>query len=1026
LPSNCPQTDRYYTGATLTSTTDNTTTVVATFTQYNAQGNVISTRRYSGVLISITADTSITASVTIDKSALTASGALISSTSTVYDALGRVAENADSAGLRSGSIYYDNGQVQYSGPLKSTAPLGGPYELTDFVSYSTYIYQPYLDIVTDPLGHATTTVRDGLGREIGTYYADGTATHTQYDTDQGDLPGSHVRHIDQLNQATDDYSDLAGRLTDVYLPAVTDGSTSSTTPVRPHWHYEYDANGNEILQRDPKGHETTWTYNSLNQQTSRTLPDSEVESFTYDSFGREQTHTDFGGNLATYTYYVTGPQTGMLESIVYTDTGKPTQTSSYTYDNLGRPLTVTDDSGATTSHYDDQGNLIEAETPEGTIHYVFDPATNQHIETFTDNTDTIYNYDEQGRLWHVKVTKLNGVVLPAALITSYTYDAVGDKKTETLPNGDVTTYDYDSVNRLTDLITTQGSTPIFSQRYVLNDDGTRKSVDESQGQPDGSTNISHTAWTYDTDQRLTDETYTSSVAGQGYEDKFAYDLSGNRVREDINGGDSSAAGLTIRYSYNNDNQLTDEVEKQHDGSTVYETTNSYDANGSLTQSIRTGAGAETDSFGYDLRNRMTSSTVGGVTSTDVYRDDDIRVAQTSGSTTTTYLIDDNNPTGQPQPVEEHLNGATAPHITYIISDAVIGQANASAVINLLRDGQGNTRLVTSATGVVLAAYNYDAFRNPRGFLFSDALTTHLTADGTADVATNLEYQGFRYRENFWFPQMDNLRPGPGDLSDANLYAYVGGNPINVVDPSGHEGELVDLLLAMGAASLVMALHSSASNALNSSISFAQGKTTQGLKYLRNEVQDLLSIGLSGGPGGINPEPMLAVQSVTQMAEVSAEAAADLAAQSLVLFSSSVKNFNGQKYVSRPGSSEQDVPDYQGNPVRVVGQSGSSSTTGGHDEMIEALKDSELQQPGRLMIFMQKSLGSSSGRQFLSRLIPDLTVARMEDGQIKIDMYEVKSNSQTEDELQRKLDGLMNLLPNGMRGDARVVKPNSAP
>jgi hypothetical protein len=172
--------------------------------------------------------------------------------------------------------------------------------------------------------------------------------------------------------------------------------------------------------------------------------------------------------------------------------------------------------------------------------------------------------------------------------------------------------------------------------------------------------------------------------------------------------------------------------------------------------------------------------------------------------------------------------------------------------------------------------------------------------------------------------------------------------------------------------------------------------------------------------------MLAVQSVTQMAEVSAEAAADLAAQSLVLFSSSVKNFNGQKYVSRPGSSEQDVPDYQGNPVRVVGQSGSSSTTGGHDEMIEALKDSELQQPGRLMIFMQKSLGSSSGRQFLSRLIPDLTVARMEDGQIKIDMYEVKSNSQTEDELQRKLDGLMNLLPNGMRGDARVVKPNSAP
>jgi YD repeat-containing protein len=715
--------------------------------------------------------------------------------------------------LRTGTIYYDNGQVQYSGPLKSTAPLGGPYQTPDnnstgdFVSYTSYVYASGRTSVTDALGHMTVTITDGLGRETATYFQDNTATHTQYDTDQGDTPGSHVRHIDQLNRATDDYYNIAGELTDVYLPAVIDASITPTPtePVRPHWHYEYDANGNEILQRDPKGHETTWTYNSLNQQTSRTLPDSEVESFTYDSFGREQTHTDLGGNLATYTYDVTGPQTGMLQQIVYTKAGKPTQTASYTYDHLGRQQTVTDDSGTTTDHYDDQGNLIEADTPEGNIHYVYSAATDQHIETYTDsstssgqvNTDMVYNYDEQGRLHQVIVEKLNGVVLPAALITSYTYDAVGDKKTETLPNGDVTTYDYDSLNRLTGVATTLHSATVFSQQYILNDDGTKKSVDESQVQADGSTITSHTAWMYDPDQRLTDETYTSSVTGQGYDDKFAYDLSGNRAREDINGGDSSSAGLTIRYSYNNDNQLSGEVEKNYGGSTVYATTNTYDANGSLTQSVRTGSGAEIDTYIYDLRNRMVGATVAGVTSTDVYRDDDIRVSQTSGSTTTTYLIDDNNPTGQPQPLEEHINGAAAPHITYIISDAVIGQANASAVINLLRDGQGNTRLVTTSTGVVLAAYSYDAFRNPRGFTFADALTTHLTPDGTADVATNLEYQDARYRKDFWFPQMDDIHVQPGHLSDANLYSYVGGNPVNKIDPSGHEGELSSLLVAMG-------------------------------------------------------------------------------------------------------------------------------------------------------------------------------------------------------------------------------------
>ena len=70
------------------------------------------------------------------------------------------------------------------------------------------------------------------------------------------------------------------------------------------------------------------------------------------------------------------------------------ETVTYTYDSLGRQLTVSDSAedttadptGTTTNSYDAQGNLDEQQTPEGTIWYVFDPATGEETETYTNYT----------------------------------------------------------------------------------------------------------------------------------------------------------------------------------------------------------------------------------------------------------------------------------------------------------------------------------------------------------------------------------------------------------------------------------------------------------------------------------------------------------------------------------------------------------------------------------------------------------------------------------------------------------------
>ena len=222
--------------------------------------------------------------------------------------------------------------------------------------------------------------------------------------------------------------------------------------------------------------------------------------------------------------------------------GKATQTVTYTYTTLGQQLEVSDSvSGNTTYAYDAFGNMVQAETPQGTINYVFDPATQNHTETWTEAsgtstvkstnviTDTVYGYDSQGRLKSVTATKLKGSTV--SLETQYTYDGAGNELTETLPDSEVTTYTYDDLNRLTELTEVKGGTTLFSQIYTLNDDGTRATSLESQQQLDGSKVATYTTWGYDSLDRLTSESVISTTPSNDYSDSYTYDLDNNRLSD---------------------------------------------------------------------------------------------------------------------------------------------------------------------------------------------------------------------------------------------------------------------------------------------------------------------------------------------------------------------------------------------------------------------------------------------------------------------------------------------------------------
>jgi len=318
--------------------------------------------------------------------------------------------------------------------------------------------------------------------------------------------------------------DSAGRLIAVVLPLVE--INDPTTPgvdsiwVYPRYEYAYDAYGNQSIIRenlyqlkrswestfDPAtdivsayARQTTFAYDGLHRQISRTVPGCGTEYKGYDSHNRLQWEMDFKEQVTGYAYdalgrleykryYAADATPGDFQNSHYPST--PAEELHYTYDNLGRKLTetVTDYTGTpivtynASYGYDDEGNVTAIVTPQGTVHYDYSPTTGR--KSFTrkgSELATEYGYDELGRLKTTRAMVRNGQLLSPTELTTYEYDLVGNRKSATLPNGVYTEYSYNSLNRLTELVhyqPTGKTTVVGSYSYQLNAAGMRKGAGE--------------------------------------------------------------------------------------------------------------------------------------------------------------------------------------------------------------------------------------------------------------------------------------------------------------------------------------------------------------------------------------------------------------------------------------------------------------------------------------------------------------------------------------------------------------------
>jgi len=344
---------------------------------------------------------------------------------------------------------------------------------------------------------------------------------------------------------------------------------------------------------------------------------------------------------------------------------------------------------------------------------------------------------------------------------------------------------------LTNLTHQAGTTDLATYSYMLNAGGQRTNAVEILLQENGTYLTNTLSWQYDGLNRLTNEVLVCSTSSASYTNSYSYDLAGNRVSK-VHAGNSPE---TITYQYNPNDELTNEISSVNPTVTYL-----YDANGSLTNKT---AGTTVNSYAYNLENKLATVAINGVTSAAYqYDSQGVRISSTIGGNTTNYLIDANNLTGYPQILEELPAVGGTPAKSYVIGNEVLAQSASGTLSYFLKDGHGNNRQLTSASGTVTSHYNYDAY----GVVQTGISSTTAEAAPTSLLYCGEQYdsvlQMYNLRARYYNPTVgrfgvqDQVDGTPDDPLNLHKYIYCQNNPVNMHDPSGNQGDICSMTFAM--------------------------------------------------------------------------------------------------------------------------------------------------------------------------------------------------------------------------------------
>ncbi|MBF0474981.1 MAG: RHS repeat protein [Deltaproteobacteria bacterium] len=708
---------------------------VTTFT-YDAKGNLLTKTITAG-----SQPRTWTYTYNAGGQVLTAKDPLNNTTTYTYDSAGGLATVTDALGHATRITSYD--------------PNGRPLSLTDpngLVTSLAYDARGRLTSRTSG-GEITTYDYDAAGQLMEIDLPDGSSLDYTYDAAhrltglEDALGNSIVYTLDGVGnrvkeQVFDPSNHLAQTRSHAYdaLNRLSQdiGAQGQTTA------YAYDNNGNLTGTTDPLSHTTSNVYDALNRLVKMTDPNNGVTTYGYDANDHQTGLTDPRSLATAYTYdgldnlnSVQSPDTGTTTKAydaagnVLTSTDARGKTTTYTYDALNRPTKATFADGASITRQYDQGGI-------GRLYKVTD-----------SSGSTTYSYDSHGR-----VTQKQQVTGSVNLTTGYTYDASGRRTSMTYPSGRQLAYLYDTGGHVIE-IDVDGTPLVSSITYQAF--GSAASWTQGSG-------VSTYSRTFDQDGRI-----SGIKIGANPTINYTYDAAGritgiidsNEVRPNL------TAGATSYSVSGGSNQILG-----RSGPTTQ--TYTYDAAGNLT-------GDGTFTYGYDARGRLVQVTAGSSATSYAINGLGQRVSKSSASAMTIFAYDEAG----------HLIGeydATGNVIqeTVWLGDLPVGVLKPGAQYYVNPDHLGAPRSIVDTTGATVWKWDKDPFGNgaPTG-----TLTYNLRFPGQYfDVETGLCYNMARD----YSPALGRyIQSDPiGLRGGVNTYAYVGGNPINWVDPKGLYTEVV--------------------------------------------------------------------------------------------------------------------------------------------------------------------------------------------------------------------------------------------
>jgi RHS repeat-associated protein len=692
---------------------------------------------------------------------------------------------------------------------------------------------------TDSLGHTTTYTYDSRDNLLSITDADGNSQTLKYDlynriTDRIDASGYKTSYIygtkgtqtaGLLTQTTyPSYSDnrlydKRGRMLSKQLVANQNEQSSSSQSTR----YQYNATGKLTQTIDAKNRSTQYQYDDLGRLIKSTDNQGKVTSYSYDNRDNILSVTDANGHtIRSYQYDANNQNIKESKAPIQ---GQTAPADTMTYNALGLLQSSSDAMGHISRYtYNSNQQLITLErftnastsTPDNTITFNYNPQG--QLASYTDNNSSAtYQYNQNKQKISETINYTQGSF---SKNYQYSYNATGKKSRFTDAQNLDINYSYNSNQQIAQIhIANTGfltynysngkldqlSLPGDSQQYWRYDAFERP--EEILVQDPATIELDKRGYSYDTVNNIIQQSIREGVLSYQYnnldrltqvnyqqDDNLSIDSNHNQTyppnnesyNYDAVGNRISSHKTTGNWAYNDNNELQSYTEQSQSF------TFQHNANGQLIQ--KTVAG-QTTYYDYNLAGRLKSikdnqqqliasytyDPFGRRISKTVYDN-----SNTPETQTTTYyfyseegLIGEYNQEGEL--IQSYGYAPDSPFSTNPIFSHRPDFTDAGGYVYYINDHLGTPKKLLTNTGRVVWFGQSDAFGQTQ--LVKSEYRNPLRFPGQyEDEESGLFYNYFRYYD----PELGRyITSDPIGLEGGiNTYAYVGGNPLNYIDPTG--------------------------------------------------------------------------------------------------------------------------------------------------------------------------------------------------------------------------------------------------